>query len=255
MPRKTPQKKVERESAKPAVKKVKKVNTASSSRSVAKATEKPQIPVEEKKIESTPVAPVNTSVKIHKSTVFIAIGIILLGAILYFGRGFFVAAVVNGQPISRLALVREAERESGKQSMNSLIRNALIQQEARKENIKVTDKEIDNQIKTVENNLAKQGQNMDQVLSMEGMTRDDLKRIISLDLIVSKIVGKDIKITDKEVNDYIEKNKESLPKNQSAAQLKNTVKEQLKQEQLPLKAQSWLSKIEKEATIIKFVNY
>jgi foldase protein PrsA len=196
-----------------------------------------------------------TSVKVRRSTIVIALCIILLAALLYFGRGFIVAAVVNGQPISRLALVQEAERQSGKQAMATLIRNALIEQEARKANVTISDKEVNDQIKTIENNLSKQGQNIDQMLTLEGMTRDDLRRIIRLDLTVSKIVGKDIKISDKDVADYIEKNKDSLPKDQNASQLKQTVIERLKQEQLPQKAQAWISSLEKKSKVIKFVNY
>jgi foldase protein PrsA len=195
------------------------------------------------------------SVKIHRSTVFIVLGILLLGFILYYGRGFFVAAVVNGQPVSRLSLVEESERESGKQAMTMLVRNVLVEQEAKKQNVKVSDKDVADQIKTIDKNLSKQGQNLDDMLKLEGMSKDDLHRIVRLDLLVGKLVGKEIKITDKDVDDYIEKNKDILPKDQKGDALKKAVRERIKQEQLPEKAQAWFANIEKQASIIKFVNY
>ncbi len=217
----------------------------------------------DKEIEISAKAPTNEmehkiggmSVRIHKSTLIIVIGILAVGALLYFGRGFIVAAVVNGQPISRMALVQEVEKQSGKQALSGLIRNILVEQEARKQNVLITEKQIDDQIKTVENNLSKQGQKIDQVLAMEGMTRADLRKVIRLDLLVTKMVEKNIKVSNKDVNDYIDKNREIMPKNQSESQLKKMVLERLKQQQLSQKAQEWLANLEKGAKVVKFVNY
>lgn len=221
------------------------------------------VPKRTKKIEISAKAPISEmenriggkSVRVHKSTLIIAIIILLVGAFLYFGRGFIVAAVVNGQPISRIALVQEAEKQSGKQALAGLIRNILVEQEAGKQNVTITEKQIDDQIKTVETNLSKQGQNLDQMLTLEGMTRADLRKVIRLDLLVTKMVEKNIKVSEKEVNDYIEKNRDILPKDQSANELKKTVLERLKQQQLSQKAQEWLAGLEKNAKVVKFVNY
>ncbi len=195
------------------------------------------------------------SVKVHRSTVFVVIGIVLIALILYYGRGLFVAAVVNGQPVSRLSLVKEAERESGKQAMAMLVRNILVEQEASRQNVKVSDKELSDQIKTIENNLSKQGQSLDATLKSESMSREDLDRIVRLDLMVGKLVGKEIKITDKDVADYIDKNKDFLPKDQKTDALNKLVRERIKQEQLSGKAQIWLADLEKKASIFKFVDY
>ncbi len=216
-----------------------------------------------KKIEVKEKAPISEtenkirgmSVKVHKSTLIIAVVILAVGALLYFGREFIVAAVVNGQPISRVALIQEAEKQSGKQALSGLIRNALVEQEASKQKVTITEKQIDDQIKTVEANLTKQGQNIDQVLAMEGMTRADLRKVIRLDLLVTKMVEKDVKVSEKEVSDYIEKNRDIMPKDQSESQLKKTVAERLKQQKLSQKAQEWLANLEKNAKVVKFVNY
>src|SRR6185437_15716292 len=75
------------------------------------------------------------TVKLRKSYIALIIIIILLGAAIYYFRGLFVAAVVNGQPISRLEVVQQAEKQSGKQTLDTLVRDALIEQEANKEGI------------------------------------------------------------------------------------------------------------------------
>lgn len=193
--------------------------------------------------------------KIKKSYIILAATIIALAAILYLSRSVFVAAVVNGQPISRLSVVQEAEKQSGKQVLTTLVRNTLIEQEARKQKVSVTEKEIDDEIKKLEGNLQKQGQKLDQVLEMQGMSKEDLRKLIRLDKMVGKMVGKDIKITDQQVNEYIEQNKDALPTGQNENELKTTVKEQLRQQQLNEKVRVWLEDLQKNAKINKFVDY
>lgn len=200
-------------------------------------------------------APAQKPTKFRRSYVLIALGIIALGVLLYLGRGLFVAAVVNGQPISRWTIIKEAEKQSGRQALDTTVRNTLIEQEARKANVTVSNQEIDDEIKKVESSLSKQGQKLDDVLAMQGMTREDLRRLIRLDKLVGKIVGRDVKVTDEEVNDYLTKNKELLPQNQSEDELKKTATEQIKQQKLNDKIRTWLESLQTKAKIMYFVQY
>ncbi len=193
-------------------------------------------------------------VKIRKQYLILIIGIILLGAALYYFRGLFVAAVVNGQPISRLSVVQQSEKQTGKQTLDTLVRDALIEQQAKKENITVSDKEVNDQINTLQTNLQKQGQNLSQVLATQGMSQSDLKNLIRLDQLVQKMVGKNIKVSDKEVNDYLTQNKASLP-NADEATLKKQAKAQLLQQKTNAAVQTWLANIQKQANIVYFVQY
>ncbi len=72
------------------------------------------------------------ALKFSRNHIFILAGVIIAAALLYYFRSAFVAATVNGQPISRLSLVRELEKQGGKQAMDSLITKTLIDQEAKK---------------------------------------------------------------------------------------------------------------------------
>lgn len=195
------------------------------------------------------------SVKIKKTYIIGVVIILALGALLYFGRSLFVAAVVNGQPISRLSIVQEAEKHSGRQVLDSKIQEALIEQEAQAKNVSVSDKEIADEIKKIETSLTSQGQSLDQVLKAQGMTRDSLDNNIRLSKVVEKIVGKDIKISNKEIDDYLKQNKDFLPKDQSEDKLRKTAEESLKQQKLNEKVQKWLADLQKKANILYFVNY
>lgn len=205
--------------------------------------------------KTTPIQEKPKAFKVRKSYLVLVIIMLVLGACLYYGRGLFVAAVVNGQPISRLSVVNETEKQSGKQALDTLVRNTLILQEAKKQNITVSEKEIDEEIKKIEGTLSKQGQKLDDVLVMQGMKREDLRKLISLDKLVGKIVGKDIKVTDKEIDEYLEKNKEILPQDQSAEALRKTAMERVKQDKLNQKVQTWLEALKNKAKVLYFVQY
>lgn len=223
--------------------------------SAAKRTSKPtksQVFVKSK--VSTP-SDSTPPLRIRKLYVVLAIIVIALIALAFKYRGVFVAASVNGRPISRMSVVKEAEKQSGKQALENIIRNNLIEQEAKKKNVTVSDQEVSDEIKKVESNLSKQGQKLDQVLTVQGINREDLKKLIKLDKMVGKIVGKDVKVSDKEVSDYIEKNRDSLPAEQTEEQLKATVAAQLKQQALSAKVQAWLSEIRSKAKVQYFVQY
>jgi hypothetical protein len=196
-----------------------------------------------------------TPFKVKKSYIYFILGTALILGLLLYNRGLFVAAVVNGQPISRLSVVKETEKQAGKQTINNLVRNTLIEQEARKQKVTVTDKEIDEEIKKVEQTLSQQGQKLDQVLALQGLTKEDLRKLIRLDKLVSKMVGKDIKVTDQEIDEYIEKNRESLPQDQTAEQLRKSVSDTLRQQQLNQKVQTWLASLQSKAKIQYFVQY
>lgn len=227
-------------------------STATVSASPVKTTASPTKTTTEKQTKTQEAPRV---VKVKKQYLILIIVIVLLGALLYYFRGLFVAAVVNGQPISRLAVVEQSEKQDGQQTLSTLVRDALIEQEAKKEGVTVSDQEVNTQIATLQSNLQKQGQSLNDVLSQQGMTMDDLRNLIRLDQLVQKMVGKNITVSNKEVNDYIAQNKASLPTNLSGNALKSQVKQQLIQQKTNAAVQTWLANLQKKANIVYFVQY
>jgi len=98
-------------------------------------------------------------------------------------------ATVNGQPISRLTLIREMEKSSGKQVLEGLIGKTLILQEAKKQNIFVGKEDIDQEMAKIEENFKNQGQDLNQLLAFQGMTRADLEEQIQLQKTAEKLAG------------------------------------------------------------------
>lgn len=219
-------------------------------RSVRKKQEKVVENLEERNIFASRVAQLLKKPKVYISLIVI----ILVTAALYL-KGLFIVAIVNGQPITRLAVIRELEKRNGEQTLSSMITETLILQEAQKRNVTVSQKEIEDSVKTIEKDLKKQNQSLDQALAFQGMTKKDFERQLQLKKLVEKMLAKEIEPTDKEINEYIEQNKDSLPKDMKEEEIKQTAKEQLAQQKLSSKVQEWLADLQKKATINYFVNY
>lgn len=193
--------------------------------------------------------------KLRQPKVFIPLIVIILAVLTFLLKGLFVAALVNGQPILRLTLIKELEKQGGKQTLSSLVNQALIFQEAKKKNVEVSQKEIDEEAKKIEEDLKKQGQDLNTALLMQGMTREDFLMQLELRGLVEKLLADQIKVTDKEITDYMENNKETLPSNLSEKEIKDGIRQQLEQQKLAGKSQEWLAGLTKNAKINYFVNY
>lgn len=184
------------------------------------------------------------------------LGLITLTVLLivFLFKGLFIAALVNGQPISRISIVRNLERRGGKEALDSLINQALIFQEAKKQNVNISDEEVNGTISEIEASLENQG-GLDQALLLEGLTRDDLIKQIRMQKLVEKMLAGRVAVTEAEVNEYIEANNDTLPKDSTPEEINKIVKNQLEQQKLSSEIQIWLADLMQKAKINYFVEY
>lgn len=181
--------------------------------------------------------------------IFVVAALVIL--ILFAMRGYLVAAMVNGQPISRLKVISQLEKQGGKQILDSLVTQSLITQEAQKKGFTVTEDDINKDLAKIEENYKKQGQTLDQVLKMYKVTKEEVVEQRKPFILLDKMVGQDVKVTDKEVNDFIAKNNEAYGGTLTASQ----VKQDLTGEKIKQKEQVFIEKLQKTAKINYFVNY
>ena len=193
-------------------------------------------------------------IKISIKTVIIIVVIIALGVLAYVYKGLFIAATVNGSPISRLAIIQELEKASGKDLLDSLIIEKLVQNEANAKKIIVSNDEINGEIKKIEDQIVAQGATLDAALAAQGMSMEDLKKQIIFQKEVEKLVVDKINVTDEEVAQYIKDNQVSIPEGQEAA-TNDQVKNELRNQKLNTEAQALISDLKAKAKIRYFVNY
>lgn len=190
----------------------------------------------------------------NKKTV---VGIVILGLIiaaLFYFKDLFVAATVNGSPISRLYIVQQLEKQGGKNMLDSLITEKLIQNEAKKKGVSVSDDEINQEVKSIEASVTKQGGTLEDALLQQNLTLESLKERIRTQKMVEKLLEGKVQVTDEEVNKYITDNDVALTK-ENEAETKTQITDQIREQKLGQEAQVWISSLKAQAKIKYYVNY
>lgn len=187
--------------------------------------------------------------------ILISLGIAVVAILLtlQFTKGVFVAATVNGSPISRLAVISELEGQSGKQALDSLITKKLIENETK--SISISEQDIDSEIEKIKQQVASQGGTLDDALEQQGMTMEQLREQITVQKKLEKLLADKILISDEDVNAYIKDNKITPSNGQNPENVRTQVKEQLQQQKFGQVAQEWLSELKAEAKIKYYVEY
>jgi foldase protein PrsA len=122
-----------------------------------------------------------------------------------------VVAVVNGEEITKDALVQRLLKQLGKRILEQMADEILISQEAKKERVKVSKKEVAKKLEETKKRFPSE-EAFKNMIERSGMTTDDVKSQIKIQLLVEKMVSKRVKVTEEEIKDYFDKNKGRLAK-------------------------------------------
>ena len=186
--------------------------------------------------------------------VVLAVFAVLLGGLYYF-RGVFVAATVNGTPISRLSIVQELEKKAGKNILDTVITKKLIEGEVKKQGIVVLSEDVDSEIKKIETQIVAQGGTLEQALAGQGMTEADLREQITINKELEQILGDKLLVSDEEINQYLSANKILPTTGVSSDDLKNQAQEQLKGQKFNTEAAKLIDDLRAKAVINYYTQY
>lgn len=187
----------------------------------------------------------------------IAIGatVVLIVVALFFAKGLFVAATVNGSSISRLSVIKELERQGGKQALQAMVNNKIIETELNKQKITVSKEEVDEEIKKIEAQVAGQGGTLEMALTQQGMTEEKLREQITIQKKLEKILANKVTVSDAEIDAHIKDSKETLPQGMKMEDFRKQVSEEVKQQKFQGEAQKWVADLTASAKIKYYVSY
>jgi hypothetical protein len=159
---------------------------------------------------------------------------------------FWVIAWVDNKPVTKFALYSLLEKRDAGKTSEELIIETLVNSEAGKQRQSVSDAEVEAEIKKIEEQQGGAEQ-LNQILSIRGLTREDFQKLVKQQLLIQKLFGAGVNITEEDVNKYIEENKETFspelladPESSDAAKLREGVKEQLKWDAVNANYKKWL---------------
>lgn len=180
--------------------------------------------------------------------------IIALGGFLYYMKGTFIAATVDGAPISRLSVVRELEKQSGKSTLDALIVERLVENAAKAQGATATSEEVESQIQEIRTQIESQGETLEAALEAEGMTLTELQKQIGIQKALEKLLVDKITVTDEEVTQYIAENELEVPEGEEAT-FPTQVKDYLIQQKFSSEVDIYIESLRSQAKISYFVNY
>jgi len=190
-----------------------------------------------------------------KSFAVVIIVFALLSIAFYSFKSIFIVATVNGNPVSRLSVVKELESKAGKNILDTMITKKLINEEMRKSGIVIKSEDIDVEMKKIEDQVATQGGTLEEALVAQGMTAVELREQIIINKQLEQVLADKVVVSDDEVNQYLATKKTVAPKGANSEDMKNQVREQLKGQKFNTEAEKWVSDIKAKANIIYFVKY
>lgn len=194
-------------------------------------------------------APMKVNNNLRKWLISVAVVVVALFLVFSTSKNFYTVAVVNGTPVYRYSLIKELEKQYGKQLLDQKITEQLILQKAKEQAVEITAEEIDEEIGGIEQNLSAQGQDFEALLEAQGMNRDVLKQQIRMQKLVEKLAPQPEDPSEEEVNAQLEKQKETFPKEMDEAEKRTQVINQLKQQQRNQSIQEWIKSLRDSARI------
>lgn len=206
--------------------------------------------ISKKTVVAAPEETVTVKKVVNKINICPIIAILLVIGAVYAYYRFGIVATVNGKPISRIAYWQNLEKLDKKQTIKQMANEALVYQEAAKNNVTVSKEEIDAEIATVEAQIKKQGQTLEAALSAESMTKTDLEHQISLQKMVEKLAKPEINITQAQIDAYLTKNKSLLSTTYTKEQLQALAKTQLTSEAKNNAIDTWFAALQKASKIV-----
>lgn len=181
----------------------------------------------------------------------IAIGVVGVLAILvilgFVFKPLLFAAFVDGHPITRVALTRELDKQYGSKTLDTMINNVLIDNEAKTRNIEIKDSDIEDQLNKIKSSVEAAGQNFNDALKQENITLDQLKRQIKIEQQLKALLGDKIKVTDQEIDQYISDYKLTL--SEETGVTRDSIRSDLEQQKLSQQANQFIADLKAKAHI------
>jgi foldase protein PrsA len=208
------------------------------------------IRVEEKKTET--VSSVKTSRRFLSLKNIILLIILVIAVLFWKFKGYFVVALVNGQPISRWQLSDQLMKKYGSQTLDNIINERLILAAARQKGIFVKADEIDARVKQIEGRIAGQI-SLDDALKAQGLSQDEFRRQLEIQISIEKLFTTEATVSASEIDEYLGKNKTLYKDATDTALLREEVKDTISKQKLSDAFDKWFTDIQKSAKINKFL--
>jgi foldase protein PrsA len=189
-----------------------------------------------------------------RTKTYVAVGVLTLILLFVFAvsRGYVLVAIVNNKPIFRSQLSKSLMSRYGKQTLEGMISEKIIAEEARKSGVMISQEEIDAQEEEVLKSFGGKV-TLEELLTYQGTTKAEFDSQIKLQLLVNKLLEKDVSVTNEEIATYRQTNAALLVSSDEAS-LTEEARKALVEQKINEKIQPWFTELKNKAKIYKFIN-
>lgn len=228
-----------------------KKRTTKPARKTEKSVVAPEPAAESAVLPTMAAAPTPTTPRSYSRFVFLIILVLALVGVFLTNRGWFLAAVVDGKPIFRWELNRVLTSRFGQQTLEGMISEMLIADAAKEANVQVTDAEVAAKQQEI---VASLGGNVsvDDLLKYQGMSKVDFDNQVKLQLTVQKILGKDLAITEADIDAFIASNRAMLVATTPAG-MRDEARQAILDQKIGERLQPWFEQLKQEAQVSRYL--
>ena len=156
-----------------------------------------------------------------------------------------VIATVNGSKITQTDFVRDDA--NSQQTLDDLIANKLVLQEAARQKVSISNSAIDGQIATIKKQVGTAA-DFQTALKNNNLTESELRDRIRINLLEMQLGAKGVTVSDAEAQTYYNQNKAQFG-TQTFDQAKGGIEAQLLQQKQSTAVQSWIAGLRKNAKV------
>lgn len=189
--------------------------------------------------------------KINTKILYLIVLLLALSALLLANKSLLLSAVVDGRPVFSWELNRVLVDRYGKQTLEGIISEKLIATEAQKNGVVLSTAEVASREEEIVKSLGN-GMSLEEILKIQGLSKGEFDKQITLQLTVQKILGKDLTITETDVDNYIASNRAQLVATEEAT-LRTEARQAILDAHIGEKLQPWFNELKTKAKILRFL--
>lgn len=196
--------------------------------------------------------PAKPEPKFSNKKIYIVVLLLAVGALLLaINKGWVIAALVNGRPIFRWQLNSILVSRFGQQTLEGLIGEMLIADAAATSGVNVSPAEIEAKQQEVVKGL---GGNVkiEDLLRFQGMTKSDFDNQIRLQLMVEKLLSRDLVISDADIDNFIATSSATLTATEPG-KLRDEARQAIISQKVSERLQTWFLELKDKAKITRFL--
>ena len=110
-------------------------------------------------------------------------------------------AKVNGEAITKDQLYDAMVKQGGQQALDMLIMEKIVEMEAKKQGIQVTEQDVEEEIDKMAEQYGGR-ETFEQIIGMYGYNIDGMKKDIGVSLKIEELLRPNISITEEEMKEY-----------------------------------------------------